>query len=434
MAAEVYYGNYQFLPAPLITYSIAQEYDEKENLIYRTITYGLNGTLLFPSGDFGVIMQKRQELEDALSRDNEVFKIVYNGDVLVSGCPRVNSLEFTEGVWVDRIDYTAELFIKESGAIGNIETYSETWSYEENEDRRTITVEHNISAKGLNTATSGNNALENARDFVLSKVGYNNAPSFMPAFTEGSGALQPYESFRVENADTYESTYEVTEKFILSSGTYIHVYNASYSVNENGSVNVDIDGEIRGLGRGDAAYQHALEGWANVLPRLPSVASGVYLRYGGTRNLSQSPRSLNLTENKFDGIITYDVSFVDDVNALPSGIISFELVKEIDEPVTLYATHTIVDKPDGPVVQDLGTSTEGYVTIRGRAQKKSDYPLYLLKDFINARIAAAAPTGYGTSYRVVQKTYSIDDSGDIVEFSIRWAFTAPAYNSYLTYL
>jgi hypothetical protein len=433
----MFYGSYQFLPAPLMNRSINYTYDATDSLIFKEVVYSLTGTLITPSGNFNTMMAARQELEDALAIDDQQFLIDWNTVPLMSGYPQVASVSFEEGVWVDRINYNIELIEKEaSPTISGVESYDESWAYTEEETLRTITVEHSVSAKGFNTAGSGvDNSLENAKNYVLSLVGYDGVPSFMPAFTQGSGALTAYESYRTEGVNEAESSYEISQTFIMCSGSYKHTMDAGFDYDAEGNTTISLDGQIQGLGRGGTSrWNNAIAGWADIKPRLIKMASGVYVRNGGTYQLAVSPNSLSIAESQDLGTINYSYTYMDNIDALPSGITEFEMNKDIVEPVGVYVAHVIVNKTDGPVVQDLGTATEGTVTITGRAVKEPDYPLADLKAYINTRIEAEAPVGYGTSYRVNSKNYGIDSTGNIVDFSIEWTFTAPAYSSYLTYL
>jgi len=435
MSAKMYYGAYRFLPAPLMSKSTAYTYDARKNLLYAETTYNLNGVLLVPSGNFNSMMAERKELEDALVLERQLFKITWNDIPILSGYPTVQNLTFDEGVWVTKINYAVDLVEKETtpGTSG-IESYDESWNFSEDETQRTVTVEHNISAQGFNTAVSGDNSLENAKNYALSLVGYDGKPAFMPAFVQGSGTLTAYELLRSENANEANGSYEITQTFVLSSGVYAHTVNTSFDVDADGQVTINIDGHVIGLGRGVQRFQNALTGWNDIKLRLLNMASGVYRRNGGIYDLSQSPSTYSIAESEDVGTIDYSYTYLDTTEILPSGIREFEINRDITEPVGLYASHVIVNKTDGPIVQDLGTSIEGTVSITGRAVKESDYPLASLKSYINTKIEALAPTGYGTSYRVTSKTYRIDDTGNVVEFTIEWTFTAPAYSTYLTYL
>lgn len=436
MAASMYYGSYQFVPAPLMSKTVSYNVDAAGNTIYEEAAYSLTGTLVIPSGNFNTMMTARQELEDGLAVENQLFQIQWDNVPIMSGYPDVLSVSFEEGVWVDRINYTVELLEKTSAtAISGIESYEEAWAFTENEELRTVNVEHSISAKGLNTAGSGtDNSLENAKTYVLTLANYSSLPSFMPAFVEGSGTLGSYEAYRTESANEADATYEVTQTFILCSGCYQHTLDSSFDVDAEGVVTVGLNGHIQGLGRGASRFANALVGWGDIKLRLLNFASGVYTRYSGPYDLNISPNSYSIAESQDLGTIDYSYTYIDSALGLPSGITEFTLDKDIEEPVGLYASHAIVNKTDGPVVQDLGTSTEGRVSITGRAVKESAYSLSDLKDYINTRIEAIAPVGYGTTYRVSGKSYSIDVTGNIVDFAIEWIFTAPTYSSYLTYL
>lgn len=434
--AKIYYGNYRFLPAPLISYSVEHTHDENSDLLFKTITYDLGGTLLFTSGDFTEMMNKRQSLEDALASGNKLFRIENeNGVVLTSGYPIVESVSFDEGVWVDRIDYSASLALEKSYVgSGAIESFTESWSFEEDENRRTINVTHSLSAQGVNTSNGGNNALLNAKNYVLNKRGYNTAPSFLPAFTEGSGALNAYQETRSESVNTVDHQYEIQETFTLSEKKYTHNNSLSFSEDSEGVVAIEIAGVIQGLGRSTKAIENARYGWGQIEPTILSDASGIYLRYGGVNELPLSPISTSIAEDKENGTIDYSVSYEDEEERLPSGIKEFTMTKNIADPLKLYASHTILNKADGNVVQDLGTTTEGTITLDGVAVKTNDYPLSSLKSYINDQISDNSPSSYATTYRITDKTYNIDDKGNTVEFSVTWTFTAPETGSFLSYL
>lgn len=429
------YGQYRFLPAPLINKSVEYTYDAQSQLIFKQNTYQLGGYLLFPSGDFGELMTLRESLENALASGNQNFLVTYGNQVVVSGYPTIDNLSFEEGVWVQKLPYTIDMSEKESSPIvSGIESYSENWSFSEDETLKTITVEHNVSAQGLNTAGAGsNNSFENAKTYVLSVASYGSLPASLPAFCQGSGTLTAYESLRTESASEEESSYEVSHTFVLSSGQFIHTSEFTFDMDEEGGITVGIDGTIQGLGRGNR-WGNAFLGWSLVQPRLIKAASGIYLSNGGTNYLPVIPTTQSIGENRDTGILTYSYSYSDTAQVLPSGISEFEISRDISEPVGVFASHVIVDKTDGNVVQDLGTSTEGTVTVAGRTVKLSAYPMSDLKTYINTRIEELAPTSYGTTYRVSDKSYSLDETGNVVEFSIAWVFTAPAYSSYLTYL
>lgn len=435
MSTTMFYGAYQFLPAPLMNKTIEYTYDA-QGLVFIGNTYTLNGYLLFPSGDFGEMMTRRAALEAALASGNQLFQIQHNSVPVISCYPTVNNVTFDEGVWVQKIPYSIELYEKTSSAsISGIESYSESWSFSEEDNNETIHVEHSVNAKGINTAGSGaDNSLENAKTYVLNNTGYSSVPVFLPSFCKGSGTLNAYESYRTENANENDGTYEITEIFTLSSGVYQHTLTSNFSTDDTGAVTVTVDGSVQGLGRGTTKFTNALIGWNDVKSRIINTASGVYLRYGGTLNIPFNPNTYSIAENSYLGTIEYSYTYIDSFISLPSGILEFEITKDIDEPVGLYASHAIINKIDGNIIQDLGTATEGTITISGRAVKKPDYPLADLKDYIETRITALAPTGYATTYRVTQKSYSKDDTENVIEFSISWAFTAPAYSSYLTYL
>jgi hypothetical protein len=334
--ARMFYGNYEFEPIPLFSWSTELVQDNKQEHLFLRNTLTFTGTLLenkaSESGNFTLMMQKRETLKDSLTASGrQEWRITYNNNPVVSGIyPDISDLTFQEGVWVDRINYDFTLtYNEEIEGQSPVQSFSESWAFDENEDRRSVTARHEISAVGVNTDPSGtNNALENARTFVLSRTGYSNVPAGHPAFAEGSGTLTAYEELRTENVDVQAGSFAVNENFTLSSGNFVHIRTGSYSLDDQGISTVSIDGNIRGLGRGDKAFNRALIAWNSYIKdNLPGVASGIYLSSGGGSTLyTTNPQSLSLTRNTFVGTLDYSISYTDDASEnLPSGVQDFTL-------------------------------------------------------------------------------------------------------------
>lgn len=429
------YGSYFFKPAPLFSWTKELVRDSKFDQLYIQNTLEFNGTLLenspSESGSFVLMNQKRQSLQDALLASGvQPLIITYQGDVVISGIfPKVSNVTIDQGVWVDRVNYsfTAQ-FNEELDPSGAIQQFSETWDFQENEDRRSITATHNISAVGIDTSNGGtNNSLTNARTFVLSKLGYTNVPPGHPAFAQGSGTLLAYEELRSESVDVQAGSFAVSEAFTLSSGNYIHTRTSDFDIDNTGITTISLNGTVRGLGRGDVAFVRAFNGWTNnIRPKLPADASGIYSQCGGSATLYTSNfQSFRLTKNSFAGTIDYSATYSDDPSTdLPSGIQEFTFNIQDQKPVKLFASFTIPQRSLGNVVQDIATPTEGRFSINGTAIGKQGFPfddiIVFVEDKINDNRPLAA--NYQT-LRLDSQTITKDEQKNTLTFSLLWVYT-----------
>ena len=372
---RMYYGDYEFAPVPTFGWTTEIIRDGTGSAIYKRHTLDFTGTLLFDSvsesGQLDNMITKQNALRNALGSGNQEWRLTYDGSTLIDGkYPRVQDVAIDEGLWVDKCGYTFSFVYDEDFEDTGIESYSESWEYSESENRRTVTISHDISAKGQNTNPSGtSNALTNAKDYVLAKTGYTNAVSDSPFFCQASGlTTSAYEEGRVESIDVASDTYGVTESFILSSGTFVHTYNTQYSQDENGIVTVTVNGSIKGLGRFGQALVNAKDAWSNEIEAyIPGMASGAYVYYGGASDLYTNNReSFSITENEMAGTIDYSVSYNDDPSEnLPDGVREFTITSTINAPLTVYARFLIPNRSAGELFQPVGTKKAGQQTIAG---------------------------------------------------------------------
>jgi hypothetical protein len=369
-------------------------------------------------------------LQQALASGNQEFRILFNGIPQLSGIfPKVSNVTFDEGTWTTRIDYSFTFDYEEDFFSTSVQSFTEAWTFDEQEDRRSVTANHNVSAVGLNTNPSGaNNAFANARTFVLSKTGYDNVVAGSPAFVQVSGTpTAAYEELRNEQVDVQGGTFAVSETFTLSSGTFIHTRTGQFSQDDNGVGTVSINGNIRGLGRGDTAYPRALSAWDDdIKPKLPADASGIYSELGGDATLfTTSFNSLSVTRNTFGGTLDYSVAYTDSpTENLPSGILDFTFAIADQEPVRLKASFSIFDRSLGNVVQDVGTSTEGTFSIQGNTVGKPGFPFDDLLSFVEDKVneSRPIPANYVT-LRLTQKQINKDELNNTIQFNIGWTYT-----------
>lgn len=229
---------------------------------------------------------KKLEITDI--NDDEATIICY---------PRIVDINFTEGVYVDRADYTitleadtlldkdlnvdsegtlvalseygeglseTDLLVALDGAF--VSDFSEDWSIETDDSvgeavglPRTYRISHSLNATGkTHYGPNGTSkAWEQAKKFVqkrlsLSVSGANDYPNIMGKIGSGIvNLVNTYNGFnhiRSEQLSESNGTYSVTENWVLASGKAYENYNISISSSSDAPfINVSIDGNIKGL-------------------------------------------------------------------------------------------------------------------------------------------------------------------------------------------
>lgn len=396
---EVSYGGSVLVPSPLINHSVQIERDDADNREVIRTTRTLTGTILTSGLGYHFVRQKQRELELAFAVDNLEFKIEATADhpCLVAGTPiesgvfpLVQSIDIQEDTQFNRLDYTIVLedATAPSGVSGLVTNLTNSWQYSENESECLVDITHTISAQGVNTSVSGmpSNALNNAKDRILSLVGLQHAPSGFPCYVEpGSGSnVRFYEvtTSREETVGLEDATYSITENFKLVSGLlpFVDERTAQLQIDDANTSTITLQGTVRGMGRtndgapagasrssGGTGFVNALSGFNNLVrPEWTSDALEVYDRFGGSGSLAiNNPQAVNITQTPCNGTITYSVTYTDDPSEnLPSGINDLSCTVQRNDPVVSNAIIGVPFNALGPVFQRLCTTSEGSYAIQ----------------------------------------------------------------------
>lgn len=286
------------------------------------------------------ILSKQRALRALFAKDGQTLIItdIFDDAPATVYCnPRVISIDFTEGSYVTRCDYTinleadvllrgdveADAFIDQgytsiSGSLDNmvgvgynefvdasgglfIDDFSEDWAIEVDDslgesvnNPRSYRITHNLGATGKKTyghnGAEDKEAWQQARDFVLQRI-TNTASGNYPnvAGLIGSGTInlvdtyQGYNHVRTEQIDVAQGSYAVSENWLLSSGTSTENYSMTTSTSTTDPfVTVEINGSIKGLSQinpsgyseNDIALQTATSGaYANALKKYNEVSN-----------------------------------------------------------------------------------------------------------------------------------------------------------------
>lgn len=289
-------NNVKYLAIPGKTFDTAGPYDAFSKASEPTQQQ-------IPAGQsLTAILSKQKSLRALFARDGQRITITdWGGSQSAFSCyPRVLSVDFQEGIYVERADYTitleadtlligegdsvtskvenegsliafdgtaregeteADLLASLSGAF--ITDFSEDWSIETDEAQgesvglpRSYRISHNINATGkTHFGPDGKQkAWEQAKKFVQNRLSGNvdNYPNIMGQI--GSGTLNLVDTYRgfnhvrSENLSESAGTYSVSENWLIASGNAYENFNLSISSStDNPFVSVSIDGNIKGL-------------------------------------------------------------------------------------------------------------------------------------------------------------------------------------------
>ena len=249
------------------------------------------------------ILSKQRALRALFATDGQTLIItdIFDDAPATIYCnPRVVSIDFTEGSYVTRCDYTINLeadvllrgdvesdafidqgytqvsgqlqsrinfaynaFVEQSGLF--LEDFTEDWSLEAEDggesvlNPRQYRISHNLSATGKkhygHNGAEEKEAWEQAKAFVQSRLATSASGSYPNvAGLIGSGTInlvdsyQGYNHVRTEQIDVAQGSYSVTENWVLSSGTSTETYNATTIASTSDPfVKVDLNGTIKGL-------------------------------------------------------------------------------------------------------------------------------------------------------------------------------------------
>ena len=404
------------------------------------------------------LITKQRALRALFAQDGQRVEITdFNYDNPAVICyPRLVDIQFSEGIWVDKCDFTISLeadtllhgdkvdnegtfIIPNSGEtqenttetvlLGSlsgafINDYSEDWSIEVDESTGespdlpfSYRITHSLNATGKTHYTPGEERLvawEQARRFVTDRLSDNvtEYPNIMGQI--GSGTINLVDSFggfshvRNESIGQSAGTYAVTETWLLASGTAYENYSSSVSSDTSSAfVSVNVDGTIKGLsqispsGHGSedkpSAFDNAMSKYIAVSNSGQfGLISDIYKRANNlvAVELNSQPLSMSVGTNEYLGEITYSTQF----NNRPTNIISGVLTESISVndtyPGDVFAVIPVLGRKTGPVLQYIG----------GRTEYRRDISINLLMDYTKI------PYGSGRNTLLLKKPSVIEPS------------------------
>lgn len=334
-----------------------------------------------PDSRLKAVLRKQEAIRDLFSVDGGSLEIQSaDGSAPMKCNPRVKSITFPDELWFStfryQIELEADVVYMNGTALGEddfteyIESASESWSLDTNEDRpetigvpRTYSLTHSISAKGKRfydeTGTLEKEAWQQARDWVSSRVGMDNSRLVATSGSNLPSYYNVYNHIRNENTDETNGQYSIVESWIATSGSAIEEFEVSTSRStDNGIVEVNINGSVVGLEvRNPADMTLTTTKYTNALNKFNQV-SGIW--YGravaySDVNLNVQPVTVTIGRNPILGTINYSVGYNNRASNYLTGALAENITLSNSYGIQVFAAVPVLGRSVGPVLQDIGT-------------------------------------------------------------------------------
>jgi len=232
LSTVVTYGSYDFSatptnqPVPFVTME-QQMLNDHNGRWGRKDNVSINGVI---TGDFNTIKAAQINIVSGFAKDFQTFlikdtgvwaehpagaasgsltdqQLVYEGKNCI-----VRSISFDEGRYFGMLNYSINLeayndsYTPTSGVLDPVDQYS----FSEDQDEETITITHNVSARGIVSGAA--DPLAKAIAFVHSRSGYKSG-LLQPEFITTGAAFCPVLKTQSETIDRPSAMYSITETY-----------------------------------------------------------------------------------------------------------------------------------------------------------------------------------------------------------------------------
>lgn len=423
--STVSYNSQKLIPAPFV--NIQKSYIQTGNGTNIGSNYQINviGTLFaykgspMSSGSFwgntgyppdeivpnsarlDSLLRKQEAIRSLFSTNGKSFEIQSeNGGPPLKFNPRIVSINFEDGIWVDQCKYTIQMEAEFLSVFGNItpednylvqvesvagsgvenkfvylQSANESYNIEYDQDRDIFLVSHELSAQGKNVYNPNITGYESAKNWVLSKMGISNEMNAPGVWSNSFGQSNGYDYNRVQRSSEINGNFEVSESWIFSSKPYTEQY--TVEVNQGDVTQVTIQGEVQGLASrtlntvgneklgsmnpsgvqyGDRymAASGAFYGSADIKGKAYTRA----LELANVLYINPRPIQWSTSTNKRVGLINYNFVFDSSPPAVIPGARFESIIINDNLPSDVFAIIPVLGRKKGPVIQSIGTVTE----------------------------------------------------------------------------
>lgn len=246
---------------------------------------------------FSGIVDRQNQLVSRFSKGFQNLEVYENSQLIDRySFVRVANISFPQNRYLQLLPFQIDLEVYPqdyfSGAFGVLDPKEEV-SFQE-EDDGILTINHIVSARGIQTSNSNSNSLDNAKAWVQARSGW--AGTILPAFATGvnfSPCLQQIQ----ENIDPFNSTYEIKESYttdIYQSGYGILRFTTEFNSGiEDGISTLSLRGAINGCKNGSVSMLRTRYADFNAL----SEAVNQYRKITTFTDLNPIPVSKGVSED-----------------------------------------------------------------------------------------------------------------------------------------
>lgn len=401
--ARVLYDGKRLIPAPLVSISKSFQKSGDGEIIGTTFSLTLTGTIVAYMGSpdstgtfweasdyppdediaadshLGSIQRKQEAIRWLFRQEGKQFEIQSSiVDDPVRCNPRIIDINFQDGIWFDRCDYTISLecdqlvggpFAEEDAFAQYLSDVSEDWSIDTNEEHaedlnipKTYSVSHTISANGKRFYDSTGALVKEpwlyAKEYVQSRVGYDanllasgihNLPSYYSGLNHA----------RNESINKKAGSYSLTETWLVASGLATEVFSVSTTdALDSPYANVSIEGTVTGYDQRDSNLNLITSKWSNAEDKFASIQNLTFIRaqqFSGL-TLNIDPVNETIGRNPIQGTINYSYEYNTRPITLISGVRSEVISIQDNLGGQLHAEVFVLGRASrgyGPVLQDL---------------------------------------------------------------------------------
>jgi len=405
--SRVVYDGKRIIPAPLVTINKTYTKNGNGDIIGKIYTLTITGTIVAHMGSpnstgvfhttsgypddevipnnerLKAIMRKQEALRNLFSVEGKNFYIQSaDGSQPISCYPRINSIDFAEGIWYERCDYTINLecdvldglYDEEASSHDAFTEYlqsaSEDWNIDTNDEPEslggpsTYALSHTVSAVGKKfydeTGAVPTEPWQYAQQYVLSRLGFSNYPQ--EVLSSGVHNLPSYYNGwnhkRTEQIDKAGGGFTVSENWVLASGSAIESFNITSTDSLDSPYQViQIQGNVQGYEEFNSDMELTTNKWTNAQTKFAWASGVAFTRaqsYSGT-SLNVIPLSMTVGRNPLQGSIDYTFEY----NSRPVNLIENARSESINISDNiggeLFASVFVLGRAKGPVLQDLNT-------------------------------------------------------------------------------
>lgn len=306
-----------------------------------------------------------------------------DGSAPIKCQPRLRSSTFSEGLWVQKCDYTFT-FETDRLYFGSVECCAddseldpcdESWTVEQADDAaRTYRLTHSVAAtfrdKYATDGTVESEGWERAKTAVTARLGFQ-ASKLEQSGVLGLSSLGAYNHARSVDENRSDGSYRVTETWlcfdVAGGAAAVEDYTITTRT-QAGRSTVSTEGSINGLLTRNSDFSVATTKYAGAAAKWTAVQSLLLSRAQASSGLTLNPNmlSLQVARNELTGVINYSCEM--DNRYQFGDAVTFDIQINDQLQSDVYASIPVVARLAGPVLQNIGSTTETTRTVSIDAQ------------------------------------------------------------------